>query len=658
MLVGVDIGGTFTDFVFLQDGERSRLWTHKVASTPSNLAAAVLAGLAEASGDSTPQRVIHGSTVATNALVERKGARTALITTAGFADVLEIGRQARPALYDLFVDRPAPLVPRELRFEVDERVNARGEVLKPLDAEELEPVIAALRDAGVESVAVGLLFSFLHPAHEAQMAERLRAEGFLVSASSEVLPLFREYERISTTTVNAYLTPVVDRYLSRLDAELGSCDLRVMQSNGGTISADLARRQAVRQVLSGPAAGVVGARHVAALAGLERIITFDMGGTSTDVSLCDGTAQTTTEAIIGGYPIGVPVIDINTVGAGGGSIAHVDTGGALRVGPQSAGADPGPAAYGQGDLPTVTDANIVLNRLPPDLFLGGRMSLDASRARQVLGRLAESLGLDLVQTALGVIEVANANMERAMRVISVERGHDPRDFALLSFGGAGGLHATALARRLGIPRVIVPPNAATLSAFGLLAADVVKDYSHTVMLAGGLTGLDGLAKRFDPLVARAKAEMREEGMPESQVVLERLLDMRYAGQSYELSVPFGPDFAEAFHQQHRTRYGHSEPAAPTEVVNVRLRAVGVTHKPEIPTLDEGDGDPRQALIDRRRVVLNGGERQVSFYDGPKLEAGDGVAGPAIVVEPDTTVLLQEGDQARVDKYRNLIIEVG
>ena len=656
-LIGIDIGGTFTDFVFYEGGPEPQLRTLKVPSTPSNPAEAVFTGLAEAKQNSGPRRIVHGSTVATNALLERKGSRTALISTRGFADVLEIGRQARPELYDLFVDRPMPLVPSDLRFEVDERVTAQGEVLRALDIKSLDPMISSLRAAGVESVAVCLLFSFLRPEHETLIAEYLQPEDFFVSVSSEVLPEFREYERTSTTVVNAYLAPVIDLYLSQLENGLKDGELRIMQSNGGTISAIRARSQAVRLVLSGPAGGVVGARHVASLTGFERLITFDMGGTSTDVSLCDGPALMTTEACLAGCAIGVPMVDVHTVGAGGGSIAHLDTGGALRVGPQSAGADPGPAAYGRGDMPTVTDANLVLGRLSAEMFLGGRMVLDMERARWALRRLADSLNLDLVSTALGIIEIANANMERAIRVISVDRGHDPRELLLVSFGGAGGLHASGLARRLGIPRVLLPPNAATLSAFGMLVADSIYHYSKTVMLASDATTFAELEEFFVPLIAGARKDMMFEGFLSEDVTLELLLDMRYVGQSYEIPIPFDPDFKDNFHQVHRRSYGHSEPSASTEIVNVRLRAVGKTPKPELPTLKLGDGDPEQALIGIRPVMLQGGEKEVPFYDGTKLENDDRMFGPAIIVVPDTTLLLDFGDRARVDAYRNLIVDI-
>jgi len=615
--IGIDIGGTFTDFV-IYDPHTGALETFKLFSTPQDPSEAVLAGMARLalwtdlrmqpaseattrSSETTTSspsahrfaanryQLIHGSTVATNALLERKGASTALVATAGFRDVLQIGRQNRPDLYDLTSTPTPPLIPAALRFEVSERVAPDGQVLTPLAAESLPTLIDSLQAAAVESVAVCLLFSFTHPQHEEMLADRLRQAGFFVSVSSEVLPEYREYERASTTAVNAYVTPVLARYLGRLeqallpaagsDVEISpspSVLLRVMQSNGGAISLDEARRFGVRCILSGPAGGVIGARRVAQLAALVetpgtqavqpdrasgpledsphrapvRVITFDMGGTSTDVSLIDAADQAnalslSTEAVVGGYPIGIPVLDIHTIGAGGGSLARVDPGGALRVGPESAGADPGPLCYGRAAdqppsslFPTVTDANLVLGRLQAEYFMGGQIPLQMAPAEAALARLGQALSLSPVQTALGVIEIVNAHMERALRVISVERGYDPHHFNLLSFGGAGGLHAADLARRLGIPRVIIPPLAATLSAFGMLAADVVKDYTHTVMLPGE-TPRAVLEQALAPMIARARREVLAEGIVSPHLSVDARLDMRYRGQSYELSVPFG-----------------------------------------------------------------------------------------------------------------------
>ncbi len=667
MRIGIDIGGTFTDFV-LFDEAGGNFQTYKILSTPQDPAEAVLNGLATYKLKLTIRNsklsIVHGSTVATNALLERKGAVTALITTEGFRDLLEIGRQNRSDIYDLFSRRPPSLVPPELRFEVAERVDHQGQPIQPLDLTTLEPLIEQLGAANVTSVAVSLLFSFLYPEHENWIAARLRQASFFVSSSNEVLPEFREYERTSTTVVNAYVSPVMDRYLARLEQESGATDFRVMQSNGGSISTERARREAVRCVLSGPAGGVVGASHVAATAGFKQILTFDMGGTSTDVAMCDGEIQITTEAEIGGLPIRTPMIDIHTVGSGGGSIAYVDAGGALRVGPQSAGADPGPVCYGRGGRqPTVTDANLILGRLTADRFLGGQMRLDVAAAEAALRQLAEVANLTprsdltLVQTAaLGVIEVVNAHMERALRVISVERGYDPREFTLVSFGGAGGLHAVDLARSLSIPRVLIPPNAATLSAFGMLAADVIKDYARTIMCSGDISYAE-IEARMTPMVEQGLADVVTEGVPSSAVTIERLLDMRYQGQSYELMVPLTPDFVNDFHVAHAYAYGYSEPNVPVEVVNLRLRVRGqLPHPPLLQAAFKQSG-PTAALFDRRPVVLAQGPMDVPFYNGPDLHPGHQIVGPAVVVHPDTTVFLGPGDQLTMDEYKNLIIEV-
>ena len=663
MRIGIDIGGTFTDFVVFDEAS-GEFRTFKILSTPHDPAQAVLEGVARVASDSPPS-IIHGSTVATNALLERKGAPTALITTRGFRDILTIGRQVRSDIYDFFADRPEPLVPPERCLEVTERVDHRGQVLVPLKREEVPALIEQLRAQKVESVAISLLFSFLHPEHEAWLAQSLREAGFLVSPSSEILPEFREYERTSTTVINAYVSPIMSRYLERLETQLPTSDFRIMQSNGGSIRAAQARQQAVRSILSGPAGGVVGATHVARVAGFERVITFDMGGTSTDVYLSHGAIQVTTEAEIGGLPIRIPVIDIHTVGSGGGSIAYVDAGGALRVGPQSAGADPGPVCYGRGGRqPTVTDANLVLGRLAPDYFLGGQMPLDAEAAVEALTDLAHQLalpprpGLNPAQTAaLGVIHVVNAHMERALRVISVERGYDPRDFVLVSFGGAGGLHACDLARHLGIGRVLIPPGASTLSAFGMLTADVVKDYVQTVMLPGD-TPYEELVHRLSPLAERGLREVQAEGVPPDRITLHRELDMRYLGQSYELTIPLTHHFADDFHSAHHQAYGHSEPSAPVEVVNVRLRAVGAVTSPTLPEAEIGPSDPSPALSDRRPLVLDDGRvAEVPFYRGERLRPGYVIPGPAIIAQKDTTVFLSPADRATVDRYYNLLIEV-
>ena len=676
--IGVDIGGTFTDFAVFSPGAGS-IETFKLLSTPEDPARAVLAGLeriarehkeAFPSSSSTGITVVHGSTVGTNALLERKGALTALITTDGFADILQIGRQDRPALYDFSADRPSPLVPPDLCFELPERVDHRGKTLKKLSPSSVDDLVLKLKKRGVRSAAVCFLFSFLRPEHERLVEKKLRAAGFVVSVSCEILPEYREYERMSTTVVNAYVSPVMDAYLSRLDDGLpAGTRLRIMQSNGGNISPAQARRNAVRCILSGPAGGIVGCEHVirnsretghflpGAGSVSSKVITFDMGGTSTDVSLIDEKPRITTEAMVSGCPIHIPMLDIHTIGAGGGSIAHMDAGGALCVGPTSAGADPGPACYGRGRLPTVTDANLVLGRLPGETFLGGQMQLNAGRAYEALKKLGTSHKLSPEQAALGVVRVVNAHMERALRVISVERGHDPRDFTLLSFGGAGGLHAADLARGLGIPRVLVPPMASTLSAFGMLAADVIKDYTQTVMLPDS-TPTGEIEEHLGTMMERGVQEVEQEGIPLDRIWAEPFADMRYRGQSYELIVPFSRNYLHDFHHQHFETYGYAQEDLPVEIVNLRLRVTGSSDALPIPTSPSGGIDPSPAFINTREVIFEDAARCTPFFNAERLQPCNRIEGPAVIVRPDTTILLNQNDQVTVDACGNLIIEVG
>ncbi len=687
--IGIDIGGTFTDFV-VYDPQDGSIKTFKILSTPHNPAEAVLHGLElvikslKKSDFGDLIDIVHGSTVATNALLERRGARTAFIATRGFKDILQIGRQNRGALYDFFADTPAPLVPDGLRFELDERVDHRGQAIQTLAHEQVALLVPILRDRQVESIAVCLLFSFLYPNHEQEIAAILRSAGFFVSPSHEILPEFREYERASTTAVNAYVSPILDLYLSTLESAIKRIDqsvqLGVIQSNGGIISIDAARRNGVHCILSGPAGGVIGCRHVGLQAMSQsvhsldllgrndeqklRLITFDMGGTSTDVSLIDGAPQVTTESIVGGSPIRIPVLDIHTIGAGGGSIARVDGGGALRVGPESAGADPGPACYGKGDLPTVTDANLILGRLASDFFLGGQMHLDFERAYSAFNRLGMMLDLDPVQTALGVVEVANAHMEHALRVISVERGYDPRRFTLLSFGGAGGLHAADLARRLGIRHILAPPLASTLSAFGMLAADIVKDYSLTIMQPGD-TPLDTVGLQFTQLVEQGQSELQSAahntpGSIPQPIEIERFADLRYLGQSYELTVPFSKSVVADFHEMHKAIYGYARPGAEVEFVNLRVRAIQRVSPPALQTKRLAGTIPSQALLGSRQVLIRSriGPEQTPFYRGEELLPGNRFIGPAVFVRNDTTILLGASDKAEVDVFGNLWIQVG
>ena len=660
--IGIDIGGTFTDFV-IYDPSSQQIQTFKLLSTPGDPAMAVLQGLKKIFTEKGSLRatVIHGSTVATNALLERKGAQVALVTTRGFKDVLEIGRQNRPSLYDLFTNSPPPLIPSDLRFEMDERVTPSGDILQKLDPDKVKALIPKLKALNIPAVAVCLLFSFLRPEHEQSIATELRSAGFLVSLSSEILPEYREYERTSTTAVNAYVSVVLDKYLLHLEQALhAETRLRIMQSNGGNFSPAEARKFGVRCILSGPAGGVVGCEFIGKLlapAGGIHLIGFDMGGTSTDVSLIDGKPQITTEAVVGGCPIRIPLLDIHTIGAGGGSIAHLDPGGALQVGPESAGADPGPACYGRGDLPTVTDANLVLGRLSAGRFLGGQMNLDSSRAYRVLAKLGEELKLNAEQAALGVVAIANVHMVRALRLISVERGHDPRRFILLSFGGAGGLHASNLAHALGIPRVLVPPLASTLSAFGMLAADVIKDYTLTVMLPGD-TPIHKLSAHLNKLAERGYEEIFAEKVPAKRIRIECFLDMRYRGQSYELMIPFSNNVYHNFHTLYKHLYGYANKTESVEIVNLRVRAIGQCKPPHISPRTVHGSDPATAYLESRRVIFTREPIETPFYQAEFLEPGNRIQGPAVVVRSDTTILLNPNDQAVVDKYDNLLIEVG
>jgi N-methylhydantoinase A len=671
--VGVDTGGTFTDFVWL-DGDT--LHIHKQLSTPDDPSRAVLSGLARfAAGSGAP--VVHGSTVATNALLERRGARTALVTTAGFADVLVIGRQHRPDLYALVPQKPAPLVPRAWRLEVVERLSAEGEVLVPLQEQGLAGLVSVLMKEQIESVAVCLLFSYLYPEHERQLRDYLSAAELPalahISLSSEILPEYREYERTATTVINAYVAPRVGSYLQRLEAELAPRALRVMQSNGGVISASRAAREAARTVLSGPAGGVVGARYVASQAGYEEIITFDMGGTSTDVALCPGRLPLSGAAEIVGLPLRLPAIDIHTVGAGGGSLAYLDAGGALQVGPESAAADPGPICYGRGSVApvrswrstgvasrwvTTTDANLLLGRLQPDYFLGGEMALHRLPAEQALAELATLIKTpDTVSAAAAVVQVANATMERAIRRISVERGYDPRAFTLVAYGGAGPLHACELAESLQIPRVLVPAVPGVLSALGMLVAAPTHDYALTKLrrVAPGEAVDSWLAAAFAPLEQQGQREMEVDG--HQRFVLRRSLDMRYAGQSHELTVPYQPGAAAArFHEAHEQRYGYHQPDAIVEIVTLRLQAVAEVEPPHLPEGDPGSVDPGAAQVGQRAVWFAGSEAVAPLYDRQRFRSGNRFAGPAIVVQYDTTTAIPPGWKARVDGALNLILE--
>ena len=714
--IGVDTGGTFTDIVMRINGD---LFTHKVLSTPQNPALAVIQGVSEIVGrvcnpdsstDTERLDIVHGSTVATNALLERRGARIALVTTKNFEDILEIGRQARPNLYDFFVERPDPLVPADRRFGISERTLHTGEIQTAIETNDLEALASELATLELDAIAVCFLFAYVNPENEQIVAKHLARLNIPVSCSHEVLPEYREYARFSTTVANAYIRPTLERHLSTLtDSDLlGSFNetvarnemegdsntknvekqvtdtypqgkikksFRLMLSNGGCISAKNFESAGIRTVLSGPAGGVIGAYQVAKAAGYDQIITFDMGGTSTDVSLCNSGISLTTESTISGLPIKVPLIDIHTVGAGGGSIATVDAGGALRVGPESAGAYPGPICYGNnGEDVTVTDANLYLGRIAATQFLGGAMSLDTDKPRTHIEEFAKRLGVPSLQAADGILKVANAAMERAIKVTSVERGFDTRDFTLVSFGGAGGLHATFMAENLGIKTVLIPPNGGLLSAYGMLFADVVKDYSQTVLwqLEKSNEDSENLVKAlnagFDTLLTRAENEMAMEGFAPHQLKIDRSLDIRYEGQSYELNIScFTGEhdrsseivvLIERFHAEHELRFGYARTDAPVEVVNLRLTATAETANPPIQSVPLADADASEAFTDQNPVIFEGEALPTDFYRREALRPGNQIAGPAIVTEFSATTVIPPNFSAVVDTYQNLILTKG
>jgi N-methylhydantoinase A len=679
MRVGVDSGGTFTD-VCLIDDAAGRVAVWKVASTPDDPSRGIARGVREGLAQSGARAVDigyfgHGTTVATNALIQHRGAKTGLITTDGFRDLLEIGRQKRPALYDLQADKPPVLVPRDLRMEVPERVRHDGSVERPLNEAAFRAAVLRLRDAGVAAVAVCFLYGFLCTDHE-EMARRILAEEFPAAFSSishEVAPEFREFERLSTTVVNAYLGPVMHGYIERLSGRLHELGVRatphLTQSNGGVTSFGEAARLPVRTVLSGPATGVVGAQQVARLAGFSELITFDMGGTSTDVALLsNGQCRMAGEAVVHGYPIKTPMLDIHTVGAGGGSIAFIDNGGLLKVGPRSAGADPGPACYGGGNTEaTVTDANVVLGTLNPDYLLGGRMPVRRDLARDAIARLADRLGMDVMGTAHGIVSVVTANMARAIRVISVQRGYDPRDHTLVAFGGAGPLHAARLAKELDIGRILVPHHPGILCAMGLLLSDLRGDFAITRRRTLQQGVLSDVAAAFEELAARADAWFEAEGIAAADRRITRTVDMRYAGQNYELSValPAGPvapatldALADGFAVAHRRAYGFVAADDPVQLVTFRAEAIGVVHKAKFQPEPEAGADAAPAAIGERQVWLPeaGGLLRCPVYDREKLHAGNRIAGPAIVEQMDATTLVLPGMTGRVDPYLNLVLE--
>ncbi len=601
--------------------------------------------------------VTYGTTVATNALLERKGARVAFITTKGFEDLIEIGRQNRPELYTLEPQKPIPLVPRSLRIGVAERVLASGQVLNPLSRGEILQVKRWIRKKAIDSLAVGFLHSYRNPTHERTMGRELKSLGLPISLSHRILPEYREYERFSTTAVNAYVTPVIAHHRMELHRALKrnvvrlKGRLRVMQSNGGAMTLRGASEHPVRTLLSGPAGGVVAAHELAKRSGMKKMISLDMGGTSTDVCLVNGEIPLTPEKLVAGVPVKVPMVDIYTVGAGGGSISRLDAGGALKVGPESAGADPGPVCYGRGNEMTVTDANLILGRLNQDRFLGGRMQLDLARTAKKMKEFARTVKLMPLATAWGIIQVVNSNMERAIKVVSMERGLDPREFTLVAFGGAGGLHAAELAEGLGMSHVVIPLRPGLLSAWGMAVSPLVKDFSLSVLELNA--EFERINKKLSALAGQGLKEIVREGLKknESRVLLS--VDMRYVGQAYEINLPWDRSFSRRFHQLHEARFGHSDPSKEVEVVTLRVRIEGQTRLKPLRPLSLKRGSGKQAFLGQREVYFDKRLVPCPTYERERLNPGDRIHGPAVIYEFSSTVVVPPVWQVRVDRYSNL-----
>ncbi len=676
--IGIDVGGTFTDFTLLREAD-GQVGFHKVASTPHDPSQAIEQGIADllkmhAIAPDDVAHVGHGTTVATNLVIERRGALTGLITTRGFRDVIEIGRQTRPHLFDYSVVKPPPLARREHRHEIRERVSARGEVLVALDESDVEAAAQHLRAAGVKAVAICFLHAYRNPAHE-EAARKIVARALpdaYVSVSSEVLPEFREFERWSTTLLNAAVGPRMETYLESFLARVKNLGIGVepftIHSNGGLMSIRAVRAFPVRTCLSGPAAGVVGAAEVGRVAGFENLVTFDVGGTSTDVSLVyRGKPLFSSSRLVADYPVKTPMIDIHVIGAGGGSIAWMDDAGALKVGPQSAGADPGPAAYMRGGVqPTITDAQICLHRLNPVALLEGRLKVDEAAARKVIAeKVAQPLGLELEEAAEGVIRIANANMSRAIRSVSTERGYDLARFALFAYGGAGPLHAIDVAIECGIPTVIVPQEPGTLCARGMLLTDISFDFVRSEIAEATAEAWRDVCRLFSEMQSEASAWLERERVPAAERSFRYHLDARYQGQNFEVIVPMariaddGRDaFLREFAAAHQREYGYDVPGRAVEIVNCRLQAVGRVVKAPLREI-AGAGSVADAVVARRKVYFGAahGWLDTPVHARSKLAAGAALTGPALIEEMSSTVLLSPGQSATVDRIGNLVIKV-
>ena len=678
--IGIDSGGTFTD-VFLFDDASGAVAVWKVPSTPDDPSRAIAQGTEEGAqrmGKSPADLGYfgHGTTVATNALIQHRGVKTGLITTEGFRDLIEIGRQKRPDLYDLQVDKPPALVTRDLRFGVNERIRHDGSVETPLDEGSVRDIARLLKAADVKAIAIGFLYGFVRPEHEARARDIVLEEypGVFVSISSDVAPEFREYERISTAVVNSYLGPVMRNYIRRLAERLKTLGVKAIphltQSNGGVIGFDMAARLPVRTVLSGPSTGVVAAQAIGKMIGIENLITFDMGGTSTDVALLrNGEAAVASEATVHGYPIKAPMLDIHTVGAGGGSIAYIDSGGLLKVGPRSAGADPGPVCYGRGSTePATTDANVVLQTLNPEYLLGGRMKIDQQKSKDSIARIADQLGLDVMTTAQGIISVVTANMAKAIRVISVQRGHDPRDYALVAFGGAGPLHAARLARELEMKRIVVPRNPGICCALGLLLTDLRADFATTRLMLAEDGVVADVAAIYEGLEKQADHWFAEEQVKPGDRQLKRIVDMRYHGQNYEIAIDLPPGpvtrasiaaLKAGFAEAHTRLYGYAAEEEPVQMVTFRAAAIGAVPKAAFRPQPDAGPDASAAIVGERKVWFPEAEGFVvcPVYDRDKLKSGNHIKGPAIIEQMDATTVMLPGMHGVVEPYLNLILEM-
>ena len=687
--LGVDIGGTFTDLVMM-DEATGNLRLIKMSSTPQDPSIGFMNVTERVLGESEvdPARVsylVHGTTVATNTIIEGKGAKTAFIATEGFRDVFEIGRQIRSTLYDVFCDKPKPLIPRYLCREAPERLNYAGDILKPLNDESVREAIQQFKVENVESIAVCLLHAYINARHEKRVKEIIDEEmpGVFVSISSDLCPEMREYFRASTTAINSLLMPIVTLYLGQLENRLKDLGVEVglhlMTSAGGMATSEVARKEPVHMIESGPAAGVIASTYIGKMAGVENLISFDMGGTTAKVGLVvEGVPKVAPHFEVGsaavadnraaGYPVRTPVIDLVEIGAGGGSIAWVDPGGALRVGPRSGGADPGPACYGKGqENPCITDANLLLGRLNPDYFIGGEQKLFPELAERAVKKLSEQLGMNVIEAASGIIRIANASMVGAIRLISVQRGFDPREFVLVAFGGAGPLHANDLAQELGIPKVLIPMSPGVTSALGLLVSDVKHDYVQANISPVEDVDINAINSVFVGIETRAREVLSSEGIPTSDISIIRYLDIRYIGQSYELKIPIEnrplqpvdkQAINAAFFKEHERTYGYASASEPTEVVNLRLTAIGSISKPKLKELEEGDGDSSGAVKSERPVYFSKPGKPVTcrIYDRYKLKSNDRIDGPAIVEEIDSTVVILPHYHAQVDRFGNIFIE--